>query len=177
MKVTRERKALIAVAVLATTAFLGDRVLMGGQLTGPQTAAAATAPGVPATASASVLTTPDVALADEISHGPSVAQRLDQVRSKLKSDAPDPFAASNLLASEPTRVAAKARATFDPRAFSKQHPLDAVTANGQHRRAIVNGKLMSAGDTLDGVTLESIGDRSVIWSGHDTRFRVRLHPG
>ena len=39
---------------------------------------------------------------------------------------------------------------------------------------MINGRTMRVGQTCEGVTLEQIGDRSVVWAGHGVRFRVTL---
>ncbi len=180
MELTRERKVLIAVAGLAAAAVVGDRLLMGGEFTGPQSASA----GVSAAVGDQAGPTPDLAavVADPTPAftGRSIAQRLDDADQETRtSDAavPDPFAPSNLWLSESAQGSAAVPLAFEPREFVQRHPLDAVTAKGDTRFAIVAGKLMKAGDAVEGVKLEHIGDRFVVWDGHGQRFRVSLKSG
>lgn len=180
MKMTRERQILCAVAGLAAFGVMADRVLLSGTVTGPEEASAASdiavvAGGVP---TPTVTTAPATAVPN-VSNVPvvSLAQRLSRVRPQVLVDTPNAF---NTPASwEPAKAEAPMVVTqngFSPEAFSRQHPLEAVTTKGHQRSAVIAGDVVTLGETRDGMTLTDIEDGSVIWSGHGVRVRVRLHP-
>lgn len=184
MKITKERKILMAVAGVACTVFLADRVLMGGAVSGPQSAAAAATTPAPADNAAEALAvapTPDAlaaALADsDAACVPSLAERLDQARAALPAETPDAFIPSGhwqQAAAVPTEN--HEEVTFDAKAFRDRFPLDAVFSARGQARAMVAGRSISVGESRDGMTLTQIGDRWVIWTGHRMQVKVHLDP-
>ena len=184
MAMNKQRKILCIVAALAAAGVVADRALLGGSVSGgPQTAAAAApvpatpptplaAPPAPAPAGAGV-----VSLAAAPA-GPTLADRLSRVQDTLAGPAPDAFVASaywqpRVAEPEPT-AAVTPVADFDPRRFARQHPLHAIYNQRGTARAMVDGRALRVGDVVDGVTLEAIDERSVVWAGPGVRFRVTV---
>lgn len=181
MPITKERKILIAAAGLACAVFLGDRVLMGGAMSGPQSADAASgalaAPAdttnpAPIAPVANADATPSAASQAPVA---SLAQRLDKARGVLPSDTRDVFRpAAPWQTSTAAPAALPQGQAFDAQAFAQRNPLDAVfSANGK-AHAVVAGRIVRLGETRDGLTLTHVGDRWVVWSGHGQQFKIHL---
>ena len=58
--------------------------------------------------------------------------------------------------------------------FLSRRPLEAVLGQGGRARAVVAGEVLRAGDVRDGMTLESIRGRHVVWRGRGVRFAAGL---
>ena len=191
MAMNKQRKILCIVAALAAAGVVADRALLGGSVSGgPQTAAAAPVPATPpAPLAAPTPPTPLAPLAPAsagagvvslaaAAAGPTLADRLSRVQDTLVGPAPDAFVASaywqpRVAEPEPT-AAVTPVADFDPRRFARQHPLHAIYNQRGTARAMVDGRALRVGDVVDGVTLEAIDERSVVWAGPGVRFRVTV---
>lgn len=192
MALTKERKILIAVAGLACGIFIIDRVLMGSAMSGPQQANAA-GPAIPAVSDGSAVAdagpnspspvAPDSGTTDIYRPTPSttstsLAQRLAEAGRHLPRETPNAFLASADWQVPPASAGQPVvlNESFDPRAFARRHRLDAVFASPQGAYAMVNGEALRIGDIREEMTLTDIGDRWVIWAGHDLHVKVRLDP-
>ena len=191
MAMNSQRKILCVVAGLAAAAVAVDRTLLSGSTGGPQTADASVAssaadaapPALPATTGPAASTPADPLAIPGLAGpagpaGPTLAQRLDRVRDALPPEAPDAFVATAFwhtptAAPTPAPTAPPA-ASFDPRLFAHQHPLHAIYSEAGQARAMIDGKALRVGDVCDGVTLQAIDERSVVWAGPGVRFRVTL---
>ncbi len=188
MKLNGQRKVLLVVAGLACAAVAADSVMMGGTGGTPQGAeAAATAPagvggGVDATTASggvAVAAGGVVEAVDEVPMGPSLAERLREAEGKLAGETPDAFTARGRWAREAEPAAAAPPTdgeAFDAAGFARRHPLGGVMFVGLEPRAIIGGRAMRVGEEREGVVLEAIGDRWVVWAAPGLRFRVRLDP-
>lgn len=192
MPITKERKILIAVAGVACTVFLADRVLMGGSLSGPAEASASpgmtAAPGnlaaTVSTDAASPATSGPMADADftvelltAADTRPSLAQRLSQAGRALPTDTPDAFTpSSHWQAPAAPEARPEAAAPFDARGFANRHRLDAVFVGKASSYAMIAGQTIRVGDSREGMTLAEVGDRWVVWAGHGVRVKVHLDP-
>ncbi|MEM7624237.1 MAG: hypothetical protein AAF333_01275 [Planctomycetota bacterium] len=187
MAITKERKILMAAAGLACAVFLTDRVLMGGAMSGPQSAdaasgalAAAAEPVNPGgdTPQAAIATTP----AENTRPTPSapvdsLAQRLDKARDALPAQTRDVFRPSaQWQTSRDAPAATSSGPAFDAQAFVRNNPLDAVFSASGQAQAMVGGRLVQLGETRDGLTLTEVGDRWVVWTGHGQQFKIHLDP-
>lgn len=170
MTLTRRQRALVAVFVLGLISLVVDRVFLGPQ-SGPGPAAADSrdshkvplpqaknAPG----ASAEV-------------HSPNVAERLDRAwpdRKLNAGEARNPFSLTPLwLPSVGTGPAAEP----DPaEAFAKAHPLVAVIVDGRQTYALVNDRILSPGEHIDGFTLVSVGSKSAVFERRGKRVVLEL---
>jgi len=175
---------LAAVAGLACAVFVADRVLMGGALSGPQSAQAAGAPvakAAPASApaapapGAAITTTAPVGFAVGPAHD-SLAQRLERAGRGLPAETPDAFRPSSQWKQAASTDAKPKSEAFDPQAFARRHHLDAVFNSGGRSRAMIAGQPLLVGDTREGMTLKQIGDRWVVWEGHGITRTVHLDP-
>ncbi len=175
MTLTRERKILVAVAGLAALLVAADRLMLSGpQSAQAGTVAAAPAPTAPAAAApAPGTTTEPTTVAD---NGPSLADRLERVRGQVMPEQRNAFTAPQAWAPARDEPAVVTATGFDPEAFARKHPLEAVTIQGNRRTAVVAGDVVTLGETREGMTLTAIEDGYVIWSGQGVRVRVRLHP-
>jgi hypothetical protein len=181
---TQQRKILIAVAGVAALLVGIDRVLLNTSVSGPQPASAAGPPAPlapPPPASAIPDTPASIGTTATTTHAPgmpSLADRLERAASKLDPQTPDAFGVSGYWTrpQAPPPPVADDAPTFDARRFVRQHPLHAITRDGERAAAMVGGRLMRVGETRDGVTLDRIGEREVEWVGHGVRFRVGLNP-
>lgn len=188
MGLTKERKILIAVAGLAGVLFAGDRALMGGTMSGPKTAAAASGAIAAPTQTAGNSTSPTAKPAAISSSTPaeaqplvaSLAQRLDQSRGILPTQTRDVFRMPAQWQNSPAAPTPSAlpepRPIFDAQEFARQNPLDAVFSANGRSHAVVAGKIVRLGESRDGLTLTEVGDRWVVWSGHGQKFKLHLDP-
>ncbi len=178
----QQRKILCIVAAVAAAGVFADRVLLGGSVSGgPQTAAAAAspAPAAPPTPAVTSSQVADRVVAPASLLAPpttSLAQRLDHLDERLPAETPDAFVASDFWRTQARSEGAPDATVreFDPRAFARRHPLHAIYSEAGQARAMIDGQALRVGQVRDGVTLERIDDRSVVWAGYGVRFRVTL---
>ena len=183
MAMTKERKILMAAAGVACAVFLGDRVLLGGTMGGPQSAQAASgALALPSDPGDSIPETAPEPTPAPVGSQPtrsvaSLAERLDRARDILPTETRDVFRPSDAwqAAPEPTPTV-YAEPTFDARDWVRRHPLDAVYSTNGAAHAVVAGQIVRLGESRDGLTLTQVGDRWVVWRGHGREFKVHLDP-
>ncbi|MEM8738723.1 MAG: hypothetical protein AAGG38_09650 [Planctomycetota bacterium] len=188
MPLSRERKTLIVVAGLAAAVFCADRLLMGGSLSGPQSAQAAgslapdpeplvSQPVAPLPAASSRPLAARLTSAEPRPDDHSLARRLDRLTPQLPDETPDAFRPSahwDRAAAAPAPPPAPE--AFDARRFARNHPLDAITLAQDDAYAMVNGQTLRVGYTRRGMKLTEIGDRWVVWTGHGLRVKIHLDP-
>jgi len=175
MKLSKQRKATIAVLALALLAFAVDKVFLGAEGAGPRRAAGAT-PGLPAGAAHAAPA--DGATLAGIPTGPSLADRLRDVAVSrdLKTDAVrDAFAPAQSWMPKPTTRPATTRPARQRPAFGKTHTLMALMA-GPNGSAIVDGECLRIGDKLDGYTLVSVTRQAAVFQCGGRQVRLGL-PG
>ena len=175
---TKSTRNYLIVAALAALAVGVDRLTgvgEDGEETGPVAAAAAPAASpAPPPPPASPLA---VAARPQPASPPNGVGRLDL---RLLRDGPavveaglqSPFQprARGPVAAPPPPVVAP----MDVPAFLTRRPLAAVLGQGGNARAVVAGEVLRVGDTRDGMTLEAIHGRFVVWSGAGIRFAAGL---
>ena len=176
MKMTRERKAVIAVLGLALVALMVDRIIGPGdadpaavQDAQPLLLVSATsgtrpaAPGDPATSS-----------------GTSLAERL---RSAAPVGATESFGTMRDIF-RPVTVAVVAPAPVKPadfdyvlaaQRFAQAHRLTSVTVGGQRSSAVVDGRLLQIGGRLDGFTLRSVSSRSATFEAGGIEVHLNVN--
>ena len=177
---TRQRKILVGVAVLAFLLVLVDRVLLGSA-TGPARASAAIAPVAPAaiaepTASPTAAAALELQPLQSVHDGPSLAERLGDLESRLLADGRDPFKPGAIWQVAEPAPLAKPAEKFDAQRFAQDHPVAATYINGGERHAIIDGRIARVGLESRGMVLMEIGDRWVVWQGHGMKVRVHVGP-
>jgi hypothetical protein len=159
MKITREQKIYGAVLCLGLVALAWDKLAASPQqaqatedpaalLVQPAAAVKASRPAVPATAPV------------------SMAQRL---RMLPQAGAPADRLTDVFLPAESWRGQSPKAASGPGAAqrFAQSHKLDGVMIADNRRRAIVDGRSLVVGQTLDGFTLASVAPRQAVFTGPD----------
>lgn len=178
MKLSTSRKAYLVLLGLAVTAFLVDRLFLGGPAAAPQQARASVDAGrADRTAPAAQPQHPPARAASE-ADAQSLAHRLAALAGSEGFDPAsvgDAFAPSKVWLSRPQA----ARAATQPSAaqrFPGAHRLTSVVLAGGRGWAIVDAKVVQIGQQLDGFTLVGLThDRAVFQAGQD-RVELKLHP-
>ncbi len=75
---------------------------------------------------------------------------------------------------DPTEPVEAAAPRVDVAAFLSRRPVAAVLGDGGRARAVVAGEVLRVGDVRDGMRLEEIRGRHVVWSGGGVRFIAGL---
>lgn len=179
MKLTRERKILMAVLCLGGGALLVDRVLLEDGQTAPQSAAAeqaafeAHAPDAVSDETEGIMQA-TMALLSESAEEPMLNERLRETA--VAHDASplqprDAFAPSAAWrepeAPEPTAEPTSsdpASAKEVAERFRAQHRLDAIMAEGIAGLAIINGRAVRVGQQVQGFTLKRVGQRAAVFT-------------
>ncbi|MEM9881345.1 MAG: hypothetical protein AAF800_00315 [Planctomycetota bacterium] len=177
MKLSRQRKGLLAVASAAGLLVLADQVLLGGTA-GKPTSASAAAPVAAAEAPTAAAPVPATAVAATVpTTTPSLADRLAHAGRHLPDATPDAFRPGpRWRAAEPAAEAPRPGRGFDPQAFLQEHRLEAVTRGDGQATAMISGRPMPLGTVRRGMTLRQINERGVVWAGHGVRLHDRLDP-
>jgi len=176
MKLSRERKMLVGVLVIAGAGLLFDRVLLGAGMTGPAESSAGV---IDASVDPATLLIPiDPAAAPALSSSPTLADRL---RLATGGHAPPEDGGRDAFAVHPDWVAAaqQSLATDDEAvadmisAFRSAHKLDAVLVTGGRPCAVVDGRMVYIGQALGGYRLLEVEERSAVFERNGVR--VVLH--
>lgn len=157
---------MIAVLAVAGLGLLVDRVIIGSDMTGPAESSAGVFDDVTADP-ASLLIVPDKAGgAPRTGADPagSLANRLRQVAGLATtgngSVTRDAFAPGPGWAPVGSAPDAGGEAAMAAEAFKRDHKLEAVLLTGDQRYAVVNGRTIYVGQTLQGYRLVSVRERS-----------------
>ena len=171
----KRTRNLVVAAGLAAAGVALDRIG-----TAPDEAEAAAPVATPvAAAPAEPASTPVPAAADAAA-GAASAGRLDlrlleRAGAVPGSEAVDPFRPRVVeVRFDPTEPREAAAPRVDVAAFLSRRPLAAVLGDGAQARAVVAGEVLRVGDERDGMRLEEIRGRHVVWSGGGVRFIAGL---
>jgi hypothetical protein len=188
MALSKQRKAYVAILLVAAGFLTADRFILGTGATVPATAAAeplslaksvSNTTGAPAAQIAQQPGTPASSLPQ------SLATRLERLRDSaadaLVEASPqliDPFTSPPALAAIPAMLPAEQAALVDNKAeeFSRMHRLTAVMRSAADSSAVIGGRIYRVGDSLDGLTLIEIDRRSATFVGEND-LRVTLAVG
>lgn len=170
MALGKREKAFAAVFVLGLGALAVDRVFLRPQGGAGTAAADAFATyGVPASPAEDTPSGPA-----EV-QSPSVAERLDRVwpdREPNVAQVRDPF---SLTGSWLGSTEAGASAAPDLlAAFAKTHPLVAVVMNGSQSQVLINDRVLTLGEQIDGFTLVSVSPKSAVFERRGERIVLEL---
>jgi hypothetical protein len=165
MALTKRHKVLAAVFAIGLAGLIVDRLWLQ-----PGAASADPAAGSDAGIS-SAAPHPSRATSDR----PSVAQRLNDLwpgGGPEFSDVRDPFYLPRSWsdAQKNGAAAAEDRTT----GFAAAHQLSAVLSEGRISYALVDDRLLTPGQEVDGFTLVSVGDRFAVFEGQGSRVVLRL---
>jgi len=166
MALTKRQKVLVAVFVVGLAALLVDRVWLG-----PKAASAGSSTGSGANASSAASSLSSRVTPDK----PNVTQRLDSLWAEREpnfADVRDPFC----LPSSWSGVQKDSPgAAGDPATgFAATHRLSAVLAEGRVSCALVDDRLLTPGQEIDGFKLVSVGDRFAVFEGRGARVVLKL---
>lgn len=170
MKTSRERNILIAVLSLAGLGLMIDRAVIGSDVTGPAESSAGVMDSLTPDP-ASLLIAPDQA--DHATRAnataqpaESLAQRLRQIADAPSSSPDDTLAVRDAFQPAPSWAAPDPgpdggdTAALAAEAFKRDHKLDAVLVTGDRRYAVVNGRTIYVGQTVQGYRLLAVRERS-----------------
>ena len=166
MTLTKERKIYLALACIAGLGLITDQLFFGAS-SGPQPASAATSV-LNAVVPTSIDTmTPELPLdISESLDKPTLARTLDRVAENRKPTANeirDPFQPPSSWQSKPASEEQSQFASHDANSFREQHQLLAVVPNRRQPCAMVNGKLLFLGQSLDGFKLITVANRRAMF--------------
>jgi hypothetical protein len=174
MKLSRERKILVAVLSTGLMGLAVDRLFLGSGETGPNTASASSLPIAVANGGPATLPT----LMTTHFTGPSLADRLTQAADRFGAD---PQTAREAFAPAESWVgqAAAAPQASAPRPaaadrFYQQHKLMAVMADGDNALAIVDGKPIAIGQKLDEFQLVEVRQRVAVFASGQIRVELKM---
>jgi len=183
MALTKERKVIIAVLGLAVGALVVDRFLLGSSVSGPAEARA-TQPAVatePLAAVSSAATGLPAAEDDPgVAAQVALAERLDQIQQAggfTLTDLPDAF--SGLAGPESGEDDPEPQPQTEAReieTFQRTHRLMAVAASDRGQMAIINGRTVLVGQSVDGFKLLSVAERSVVLGKDAARVQLKIDP-
>jgi len=165
--ITNQRKLSIAVLALAGGALIVDKMFLGA--TGPAAARAdEVAVQVETTAAAPARSQPAQ---------PTVAKRLERL-APHGGEVGDAFAVPAAWRKVAVKAAEQGPNIDTPAAaFAKEHHIAAIMRGGQDpARAMVNGKIVSLGDSIDGGTLVEVNDQGAVFEVGGVRVLIALRP-
>ena len=181
MTLTRKRKALLVLLGLGLTAVAVDRVFIldssaeGGHyaVAGPQ--------GASPFAAVETAGTPSINVADPAASGPPpvpLVDRFEAAAAKHDYDlwnVADAFKVPEFWEQSASTDAAEPPA-LTANAFVRRHRLNAVMVGRGRAYAVVDGRLLYAGDEIDGYRLISIEERAVTFESHAGTVAIELDP-
>jgi len=181
MKLSKQRKAYVAILALALLALTVDRLFLAG---GDSTAGASSAEASPAPSrSTGPPTGPDDTSAPAAAPaaiaampGPRLAERLRRLASTQALDmkrVTDAFACDAAWIPRAASPEPTTRPSRPVRTFQDRHALMAVMG-GPRGSAIVDGRCLLVGQELEGHRLISVGERSVVFQGPGGPVVLRL---
>jgi len=194
MTMSRSRLAVFVALGVALVALVVDRLVLAPSATGPQPAAAAESPPGPAAAATQPPTGPEApptaAETDPASPSagpPPLASRLAAAAERFSLDperlrdgfAPAPSWLAELTEpppSEPAEAAPEPETPSPAEAFREGHALTAVIMTQRGGSAVVNGRVVRLGQTVDGFTLVRLTRRSAVFAsedGEEVELRLR----
>jgi hypothetical protein len=180
MVLSRKAKVYLGVLPLAVVALLVDRLVLDGGKPGPEQASAAPMAARPTKPSA---LQPAPVAAVPAPAPPAPSPPLGRLAALMRGRQIDPqhvrdaFApAPSWLPPAPEPPAPKAPEPKKLPDFQDRHELTAVIMGPQGARAIVDGKCLAVGQTLDGMKLISIGRKTAVFAGGGVRAELAM-PG
>ena len=173
MKLSKQRKMVIAVLALALLALAVDQVFLGGDGTSPQPAAGASAsPIAPVD-----LGQPAAPVAMALPIGDSLGVRLKKLSAMrgIKVDGVrDAFRPSEAWKPTSKPEVHTDKPVYRRPNFAAEHLLMAVMGSGLAGVAIVDGKCFKMGRKLDGYTLTAVGERTATFQCDTHRVTLEL---
>lgn len=169
MKLSRERKVLLAVALLGVSSLLIDRFVLGSGQTDPDAAQAAVDAKAPAAAPAKAA----YKASDPADAGSSIAALLrsaEQAHPQLLEQSREGFKPSDQWLGE-TTVIEQDNGRDPVVVFTESHTLSAVM-NG--RIAIVDGQAYRVGDLVDGFELVAVSRNTADFQRNHLMARLTL---
>lgn len=171
---------------MAGFGLLIDRVIIGSDVTGPAESSAGVIDGFdPALADPSTLVVAQAGQSGDQAQatGPSLAQRLREAVSDQPHTGSSPT--RNAFTTSPgwhTDAGSEDSTTHNApdhlvQEFQSKHPLDAVLVVGDERYAVIGGRTLNIGQTLDGYTLVAVQERSATFQGGGIRMEVGIKIG
>jgi hypothetical protein len=169
MVLEKRQKAFVATFFLGLIGLVMDRVLLRPQ--GPAETASAAASE---TYAVPVSTDDPVALPPQ-TQDPTVAERLDRLwpdREVTDVNLRDPFSLMPFWQTSPEGDAPPA--PDEATVFARTHPLVAVVMDGRQSYVLVNDRVLSPGDQVDGFTLVSVGVKSALFERRGKQIVLEL---
>lgn len=167
MTLTRRSTGLLTVLFIGLIALAADRTILRPQ-GGPSTASAS------GSANTGLLSS-NVPVLDDEPPEPGVAERLDELWSGKE---PAFEQMRNLFALPETWFeapgAAGERLPDEVARFIRTHRLTAVVVNRGGSCALVDDRFLATGEILDGFTLVSVGDRSVLFEREGRQILLEM---
>lgn len=171
MKVTKEQKVFFGLLVVGLVALGVDRfVLSPGTAEASDDSASLLVAKAPTSAAgaaspATAVKSPAVATANN-----PIAQKLNDLSESLHlANAPvkDSFSVPAAWNEKPGTVGATGKS------FEQSHELSGVMVSGRHPAAMIDGKLVQVGQTVDGYKLVSVMQGAAVFQSADTFVTLR----
>jgi hypothetical protein len=175
MKLTMRKKAFLVAGAVALSALIVDRAFLNGDRTGPKTGQAAVGQAFEPVGRRPAQNRPDVAKASP----PRLTLPGRLARACSARTAPagirDAFAMPAPWAAElRAEVATSKPAAPVGEAFRTRHRLTAVMVDSAGGQAIVDGRCLKVGQSLDGFVLSSVQMRAVVFTNDEGSVELRL---
>jgi len=169
MALEKRQKVFIAIFLLGLVALVVDRVFLRPE-GGPEKASAGAFElyGVPVSTAEPVTGPPET-------QNPTVAERLDRLWSDQEvneADMRDPFSLTKSW--QVSAVASASPAPDETAVFAKAHRLVAVVMDGRQSYALVNDRVLTLGEQMDGFTLVSVGAKSAVFDRQGKQIVLEL---
>ena len=180
MTLTRSRKIVLAILALAATALLVDRLVLAPSASGPARARAApTADERPEGAGAAKSASPPTA--PEVGSGPRLADRLETVATPFDLDPDrlrDGFVPADAWLEELLEPPAEAE-TPEPQVspadrFAERHTLTSVILTARSSSAVIDGKVVPVGQTIEGFRLIRLTRQSAVFEAGGEEVELSL---
>jgi len=181
MTLTKRRKILLGACALAVAAFAADRLFLGDS-TGPAEAEAAVAAHPTRTASGHS----SVAAAPAQAQGPAVvnqrtiiARRLERLADSVPPGAPvrDAFCPSPAWVGAVRQEGGAGSNEAKARQSAQRHQLTATFVGTGDGKAIIDGRCVAVGQSIDGLTLVSVEQGSAVLSCDGAEVVLKLATG
>ena len=180
MKLTKQRKIYLAILALALVALAVDRLLSPSGGTAPSEARASSdAPAAQRPAPEARKPEAKATAKDAPSASSVLADRLEEMRREKGLDLADAAAVPDAFTAPKSWPAVSGAGQATPRQslaekFAASHRLEAVMLGSESNYAVVNGRCLRVGETLDGFRLVAIGKQSATFDSEGLQVRLTL---
>lgn len=163
MAMSRERKVIAAVLLVAGAALAVDRGFLG--VSGPSSAHASEMPAPDAPSRTAKTPAPTVTLASRLKQLGDVSRSVDLLETTLQRP---------VVAIEHAEAPTPAPIEDLRETFAASHHLSALASTGRGANALINGRAVSIGESIGGYTLTEVTRDGAVFSGPGGTVELHL---